>query len=108
MFALVATVFALVEGAAVAVPVAIAVAVAVAGAEGDTAPVPTTDEGCVLVDFELTLPGIVAEGPVEATTAPTFGAVLVAFVTTLPNGCCEVTPGGAVPLGATLEGVLVA
>lgn len=114
MFALVATVFALVEGVAVAVAVGVAVAVDTdAGVEGDTPPVPATGEGCVLVDFELTLPVVDAVVPVEAlvpdaATAPTFGVVLVAFVTTLPNGCCEVTPGGADPLGPILEGVLVA
>lgn len=112
MFPLVATVFALVEGVAVTVGVA-AVAAADAGVEGVPPPDPTTDEGCVLVDFELTLPAGVAEVPVvtldpDAATAPTFDAVLVAFVTTLPNGCCEVTPGGVDPFGAILEGVLVA
>lgn len=122
MFALAAAVLALVEGVAGAVAVAVAVAIAVAvaftfaadaGAEGDVPPFPTAGEGCVLVDFELTLPGVVAEGAEAAldpatAAVPTFGAVLVAFVTTLPVGCCAVTPAGAVPLGATLEGVLVA
>lgn len=117
-----AAVLALVEGVAVAVAVAAVVAIAVAvavvtdagaGAEGDAPPVPTAGEGCVLVDFELTLPGVAAEGA-EATldpataAAPAFGAVFVAFVTTLPVGCCKVTPAGAIPLGAILEGVLVA
>lgn len=109
---------ALVEGHAVA---------AVAAGAKDDAPgpaVPSVGEACVLVDFELTLsglagdrPGVVALVPAAATAdtlaTPAFGAaaaVLVAFVTTLPVvvGCCEVTPAGAVPLGASLEGVLVA
>lgn len=114
-----AAALALVEGIAAGAAATVgAVAVAATGAPtdaGDVPPLPPAGEGCVLVDFELTLPGVVAEDPEAAvldpatgTAPPTFGAVFVAFVTTLPVGCCEVTPAGAVPLGATLEGVLVA
>lgn len=73
-------------------------------------PVPA-GEGCVLVDFELTFPEVVvvvATLPAAAPAAHAFGAVLVAFVTTLPVGCCEVTPVEAFVFGTILERVLVA